>query len=79
MAINLYNNHEETEKVVKCMEKDIQLLTLEEAANILRCSTRTLRSRIKDGEINASLIGNKLLIEYNEIVRYIEKSKLKGE
>ena len=79
MAINLYNNHEENEKVVKCMEKDIQLLTLEEAANILRCSTRTLRSRIKDGEINASLIGNKLLIEYNEIVRYIEKSKLKGE
>lgn len=79
MAINLYNNHEENEKVVKCMEKDIQLLTLEEAANILRCSTRTLRSRIKDGEINASLIGNKLLIEYNEIIRYIEKSKLKGE
>lgn len=79
MGIEVYNNHEENEKVVKCMEKDIQLLTLEEAANILRCSTRTLRTRIKDGEVNASLIGNKLLIEYNEIVRYIEKSKLKGE
>jgi len=53
----------------------LQLLTLKEAAAILRISIKTLRRRIAAGAISAVRDGRMLRIALSEIERYIAERR----
>lgn len=53
----------------------LQLRTLREAAEILRCSVKTIERRNTDGKIKAIRDGRKVLIEMTEIERYIAEHR----
>ena len=68
------------ENVVECTRGDdmqLKLLGVADAAKLLCISPKTLRNLVKAGEIPASEIGNKWLLKYEDVIEYIEKTKLK--
>lgn len=48
-----------------------QLLTVEDAAEVLNCSEGTVRNRIRDGRITSKRDGRRVVIERAELERYI--------
>lgn len=54
-------------------------LTLQEAADRLRCSERTVRRYIKDGDLPAALIGGKYLISPDDLAALVKNPPLPKE
>jgi excisionase family DNA binding protein len=50
------------------------LLTLKEAATVLRCSIPTVRRLVNDGELQSVRVGKQLRIDVDEIKRFIGSS-----
>jgi excisionase family DNA binding protein len=51
-----------------------QLLTLKEAAEVLRLSTRTVREYVKRGEIKGKIIGNRWRFRRADIDAFFENA-----
>lgn len=51
-----------------------KLLTLREAAEVLRLSTRTLRNYVKSGEIQGKIIGNRWRFRREDLNRFYENA-----
>ena len=49
------------------------LLTIEEAADLLKCSRQTVRDRIKSGEIAGDKYGRQWRIKAEDLNNYINK------
>lgn len=52
------------------------LLTVTEASEWLRCSTQTLRRRVRDGSLTAHKIGGRLLFDQSEVRRFLHATQV---
>lgn len=51
------------------------LLTINEVADLLRCSTKTIRRRIRDGRLRViTAATNRLLFRYSDLVAYVSSN-----
>lgn len=50
------------------------MVTIKEAADLLSCSTRTIRRMIEEGKLEAGKIRGCLRITMNSVDRYIDES-----
>lgn len=63
-------------EVTEVMDK---LYTVEETAELLRVSTRTVRNYIKDGKLRASKLGKQYVIRESDINALLETEVYKPE
>jgi excisionase family DNA binding protein len=47
-------------------------LTIQEAAELLRCATKTIRRRIEEGSLKAYRNGRRIIIPREQVFDYIE-------
>jgi excisionase family DNA binding protein len=55
-----------------------RLVTLKEAAEILRMSTHTVRARVRDGRLRPTRVCRRLLFDPEELARFIAASRLQS-
>jgi excisionase family DNA binding protein len=67
---------ERTEAMTKAVQADIgeRLLTLKEAAEVLRLSTRTVREYVKRGEIRGKIIGKQWRFRRADLDAFFENA-----
>ena len=57
---------------------DLRLLTVDEVAELLRCSARTVRRRVAEGSVPVVRVGPALLFRSDDVAQLL-KSRLAGE
>jgi excisionase family DNA binding protein len=67
---------ERTEAMTKIVQADIgeRLLTLKEAAEVLRLSTRTVREYVKRGELRGKIIGKQWRFKRADLDAFFENA-----
>jgi excisionase family DNA binding protein len=55
------------------------ILTKQQAAELLQCSERLLAESIKEGKLKASKIGKRIVILKSDLVDFIKLHPYKGE
>jgi excisionase family DNA binding protein len=72
---------ERTEAMTKAVQVDIgeRLLTLREAAEVLRLSSRTVREYVKNGEIRGKIIGKRWRFRRADLDAFFENAPSKWD
>ena len=55
------------------------ILTKQQAAELLQCSERLLAESIKDGKLKASKIGKRIVILKSDLIEFIKLNPYNGE
>ncbi|MCH2046574.1 MAG: helix-turn-helix domain-containing protein [Saprospiraceae bacterium] len=55
------------------------ILTKQQAADLLQCSERLLAESIRDGKLKASKVGKRIVILKDDLIEFIKANRYKGD
>jgi excisionase family DNA binding protein len=73
MERTVLDEKQREKRVVQRAPKDVEWLTLDEAALEVRLSTKTLQKYINSGELVVARVGRRIRISREELRRFMEK------